>query len=216
MSDPLSEIEHPAKGIGRADRCGSALRRSLIASHLSLFTSHLLLLSCLISCASKEKKTKTDYASLPMGQRFDRQIKDPFGISSPFQKEVYNASKNVKTSKFKADEARGSKRFFGADDKFKTANFAQGHKASNAADRSFSGADDKSKMGNSTFKTKQDPLGEKVSSASNDTSRFADDVFNTRSNSGALKAASNVKRPLIQSGEPGYSEEEVKKLLNKN
>src|SRR6187399_2748546 len=73
---------------------------------------HCCVVLLLASCASggKEKKT-TDYSDLKLGTRIVKQTKDPYSIKSPFQKEVYNASKTVKTSKFKSSEYHASKKF---------------------------------------------------------------------------------------------------------
>lgn len=179
----------------------------------------LVLMLLLASCASDEKKRKTtDYSDLKLGSRIVKQTKDPFSIKSPFQKEVFNASQTVKTSQFKSTEYHAKKKFFaGKDkDKYKAGSFSQAKKASNAGDKTFSGADDKSKLGDSTFKTTQDPFGNKMSRSAGQTSSMADDKFNTSGNPAALKGTANGKRPLFMDNNvPGYSEDEVKKLLNK-
>jgi hypothetical protein len=53
-----------------------------------------------------------------------------------------------------------------------------------------------------------------MSSSSGKTSAMSDSVFPTDGNPAVLKGTSNVKRPLIED-QPNYSEDEVRKLLNK-
>ncbi len=47
-------------------------------------------------------------------------------------------------------------------------------------------------------------------------SSYTDDKFDPGGNPAALERTSNVKRPLILRDDPGYSEDQVKKLLNKS
>jgi hypothetical protein len=182
----------------------------------------MMSLCCLIlllaSCASKEqKKPQTDYADLNLGTRIVKQTKDPYSIKSPFQKEVYNASRTVKTSDFKASQYHAKKKFFAGKDKdqYKAGLFSQAKKKSPTGDKTYAGADEKSKLGEGTYKTTQDSFGEKMSRDAGRTSSLADDKFNTSGNPAALKGTGNVKRPLVMKDVPGYSEDEVKKLLNK-
>lgn len=172
----------------------------------------ILLLS---SCASKEKPT-ADYANMKWEQRINQQIKNPFGISSPFQKQVFGASKSLKTSDFKAGKFHTPKEFSGGDDKFNAGTFSQAGKTSNVADKTFSGADDQSKLGGSTFKTSQNRFDGQANSSSGKASPLSDDVFKTGANSTAAKAAAKNKRPVIyDTPEPSYTESEVRKILSK-
>lgn len=199
-----SSMTRPMSGGG-----SSVLSASSIIRH-SVWT---LLILC-SSCASKDK-AKTDYAGLKWEQRINKQMKDPQSISSPFQKQVYNAARSVKTQNFKAGDYNGKKGFSGADDRFKAGTFAQADKTSPAARQTFSGADDRNRMGDSTFKTAQSQYDGRASRESGRASSMADDVFKTSANHEAKKASENSKRPLIQDKQPSYSEEEVRKILNK-
>lgn len=185
------------------------LYSSCVMRHMSL--AMFVLLS---SCASDDKP-KSDYAGLKWEQRINRQMKDPNSISSPFQREVFQASRSVKTQEFRAHQYQGKKGFSGADDRFKAGTFAQAGKASHAAGQTFSGADDQSKMGSTAFKTSQSQYDGKANRNAGKASSMADDTYNTAPNPAALKAASKSKRPLIQDQKPSYSEEEVRKILNK-
>ena len=94
--------------------------------------------------------------------------------------------------------------------------FSQAKKTSLTGDKAYAGADEKSKLGDETYKTTQDAFGNKVSRSASQTSSMADDKFNARGNPAVMKQTSNVKEPLfIKDKVPGYSEDEVKKLLNK-
>jgi hypothetical protein len=170
----------------------------------------------LASCASGKKGTKTDYSDLKLGSRIVKQTKDPYSIKTPFQKEVYHASKTVKTSEFKSSEYHAKKKFFGGKDKYKAGLFSQAKKKSPTGDKRYAGADEKSQLGDDTYKTTQNPLGAKMSRSAGQTSSLADDKFNTKGNPAVLKETAIVKRPLFMNDNvPGYSEDQVKKLLNK-
>src|SRR6478609_874659 len=95
-----------------------------------MMLGHCCLVLLLVSCASGKKVTKTDYSDLKLGSRIVKQTKDPYSIKSPFQKEVYHASRTVKTSAFKSREYHAEKKFFaGKDkDKYKTGLFSQAKK----------------------------------------------------------------------------------------
>jgi hypothetical protein len=190
-------------------------------SHGLRGTAVLVFAAMLASCASK-KETKTDYASMRFEQRLDKQMdmlkgKDTGSIKNPFQNEVYNASRSVKTSEFKtgASTYRPKKGFFGSKDKFKAGTFSQADKTSNAGNRIFSGADDKSRVGGGIFKTKQNRFNGQMSSSANKTSPMADDVFSTAGNKAALKNTSSGAFPVIDRT-PSYSEDEVRSLLKKD
>jgi hypothetical protein len=178
-------------------------------------------IAMLASCASKEKP-KSDYGSLNFQQRLDRQMKvlksgKSDDIKSPFQQEVYNASRTVKTSEFNSGKGafRSKKKgFFGSKEKFKAGTFAQSDKSSRVGNQVFSGADNESRYGNSTFRTSQNRFSDKMSPSAAKTSNMSDDVFSTAGNPAALKNTTTPKTPLIDR-EASYSEFEVRKLLNK-
>jgi hypothetical protein len=168
------------------------------------------------SCASP-KEPKDDYASMKWASRVSKQIKDPYSIKSPFQNDVYHASKSVKTSGFKTGEFAGEKKgFFGSKSKFKAGTFSQADKSSSAGNKTFSGAGEKNRMSDTTFTTTQSAFGTKMSRSNGQASPFAGENFNVRGNPSALENTTNVKRPLILNDEAGYSEDQVKKLLNKS
>ena len=180
---------------------------------------HCCVVLLLASCASGEKKKKTtDYSDLKLGTRIVKQTKDPYSIKSPFQKEVFNASKPVKTSQFKSSQYHASKKFFAGKDKenYKAGLFSQAKKTSPTGKKTYAGADEKSKLGDENYKTKENAFGSKMSRSASQNSSMADDKFNARGNPAVMKQTSNVKEPLfIKDKVPGYSEDEVKKLLNK-
>jgi hypothetical protein len=125
----------------------------------------------------------------------------------------------VKTSKFRSSEYHAKKKFFaGKDkDKYKAGLFSQAKKASPTGGKTFAGADEKSKLGDNTYKTTQDALGNKMSRSDGQTSWMANDKFNARGNPAVMDRTTNVKSPLfLKDDAPGYTEEDVKKLLNKD
>lgn len=175
----------------------------------------LPLLLVLASCASKEKTKTTDYSDLKLGQRIVKQTKDPYAIKSPFQNDVYNASRSVKTSGFKTGDYSGKKGFTSGRDDFKAGTFSQAGKSSSSGDKGFAGAGEKSKLGDSSFATTQNRDGSRASRSAGAASPLGDDQYRTRTNPEAMRGTSNVKRPAILRDEPGYSEDFIKKLLNK-
>jgi hypothetical protein len=179
---------------------------------------HCCLMLLLASCVSGEKKSKTDYADLKFGSRIVKQTKHPDTIKSPFQNEVYHASHVVKTSEFKSSQYHAEKKFFAGKDKtkYKAGLFSQSKKTSPTGNKTYSGADEKSKLADDTYKTTQNSLGAKMSRSAGQTSSMADDKFNTKGNPAVMKETTNVKSPLfLNDSVPGYSEDQVKKLLNK-
>jgi hypothetical protein len=146
-----------------------------------------------------------------------KQSKDPHAIKSPFQKEVYNASRSVKTQDFKTGEFQGKKKgFFGGGDKYKAGSYSQADKASRVSGETYARADDKSKIGGSTYKTPQSRFEGTVNRNAGKTSTMADDKFDTDGNPEALRGTSDFKRPVVMKDEPSYSEALIKKLLNKS
>ena len=175
----------------------------------------MALLSVLCSCSGSGTK-KPSYAELKWSQRVNQQLKNPHAIHSPFQSQVYDAARGVKTESFKTGSFNGGKPFSGADDSFKAGGFSQAGKTSQAATETFSGADEKSRISGSTFRTGQSHLDGKVSSSTDRTSPMSGDVFKTGPDREGAKASTNAKRPLIQDPvEPTYSETEVRSFLNK-
>jgi hypothetical protein len=172
------------------------------------------LLAALASCASHQKDSKSDYSDLKLGQRIVKQTKDPYAIKSPFQTEVYNATRAVKTSGFKTSEYHGKKGFSSGKDDYKAGTFSQADKTNQAGSQKYNGANSENRWGSNAYKTTESGYTGKVNRNGSQVSPLGDTKFNTKGNPEALRNTSNVKRPLIQAGD-GYSEDDVKKLLNK-
>jgi hypothetical protein len=150
-----------------------------------------------------------------------KQTKHPETIKSPFQKEVFNASHPVKTSEFKSSkdsQYHANKKFFAGKDKnkYKAGLFSQAKKTSPTGNRTYAGADEKSRMGDETYKTTQNAFGSKMSRSAGQTSSMADEKYSTKGNPAVMNETTNTKRPLfLNDSTPGYSEDDIKKLLNK-
>lgn len=177
--------------------------------------SSFALLCLLCSCAGQDQK-KPNYADMKWSQRVSQQFKDPTSIHSPFQKQVFNATRGVKTTSFKTSEFHGTNSFQSGKGEFKAGGFSQADKTSNVADKTFSGADQQSKLGSESFRTKQSRFGGQANSNAGRISPLANDVFKTGENPAGTKASKNARRPLIQDPvAPAYSEAEVRSFLNK-
>ncbi len=166
------------------------------------------------SCASSKKNADSGYTNLSLGQRIVKQTNDPRSIKSRFQEEVFDAKHSVATSDFKAGDYKGGKSFSRAGDRFKTGSFAQSDKASSAADKAYAGAEEQSQWAGSSYKTSESRYDGQLNRASGQSSALGNKTFKTDSNPAALRNTSNIKQPLIENG-PSYTEDDVKKMLNK-
>lgn len=197
-------------------RCDTLKRSGSPHARVGLQWLLSIALSAVLAACSSKGPEKPSYAELKWSQRVNQQLKNPHAIHSPFQSQVYNAARGVKTETFKTGGFHGGKAFSGADDSFKAGGFTQAGKTSPAAAQTFSGADDRSAIGGSTFRTGQSHLDGKVNSNNDRTASMAGDVFKTAPDREGTKASANARRPLIQDPvEPTYSETEVRSFLNK-
>jgi len=179
-----------------------------------------LLLLTLAACSSSKdnnaENTRVKKDEPRLAQRlgnFDKTKRSSFDN----HRSATGVSGDYKTGMFRRKEYKGKKEFNSGKDGFKTKNFAQSDKKSKVADKSFSGANDVSSMADDKFKTSESRFSGQESSSADKRFRMEDDVFRTREDPVAHKAQSTNRRPFIeQTQNPGYTENEVKGLLNKN
>jgi hypothetical protein len=174
----------------------------------------LFLCLFLVSCSSTSKE-ETDN-----GPRLAERLgKWDTTKRSSFEKQMKasGVDKDYKTAKFKEKEFSGNKVFnTGKKDGFKTKDFSQAEKQNRSAQQIFSGADDRNRMSDGAFKTQDSSFADKKSFSADKTSSMADDTFETRSDPVTRKALETSKRPYIEEfGKPGYTEDEVRGILNK-
>jgi hypothetical protein len=144
--------------------------------------------------------------------------KSDFSKRSAFEKEITDPAtgKKFKTGDYHAKDVKIEKKFRGADEAFNAKGFAQAEKASKIDDKAFQGAEARSRLADGQFRTKDNRMaGEKSREGTKDFAGGAG-VFATRENREGRKAIDKNKKPvIIDSDKPTYSEEEVKRLLNK-
>ena len=180
---------------------------------ITLFAS-----SCSSSGSSKkEGTTRTDASGQRLAQRLGKW--DTTKRSS-FDKHrsAGETSKDYKTREFNQskDYAGAKKQFNSGKDGFKTKSFAQSNKKSRAADKTFAGAGKKNRMAGQKFETSESRFSNQANRDSDKRSSMEGDVFRTQENRETQKAMASNKRPYIeQTQKPGYTEDEVKGLLNK-
>ncbi|CAN5713179.1 hypothetical protein BH11VER1_BH11VER1_26410 [soil metagenome] len=187
------------------------------------FTTLSLFLMLSLGACSGTKKSSGDNFGPKYKDRMasaDRALfHDDHNQRSPYEKQLGKGKKNkeVKMEAFKTRDFHSGKAFSGGDDKFKTAAFSQSDKTSNAANKTFSGADKQSALGNDEFKTSESRFSQQSNSNSDKLSPLGDDKFRTNNDREGTKAMENSKRPLIAPrNEDGYSEGDIRKLLNKS
>ena len=175
-----------------------------------------LLLLLLASCSTEEGTKKSSYADMKWSQRVSQQLKAPFAIQTPFQKQVFHAAREVKTEQVKTSLFNGSKNYSTPEARFKAGTFSQADEQNRATTQVFSRAHEQSRIGNQQFATEQSRFTSQASRDSAKKATMGDDVYATELNPAAAKARTNAKRPLITDPEkPSYSEQEVSSFLNK-
>lgn len=185
-------------------------------------TLSLTLLLSLCACSGSKKKTSGDDFGPKYKERMasaERALfRDDHSQRSPYEKQLGNdkKNKNVKKQAFKTGDFHSGKPFSGGDDKFKTGAYSQSDKTSNAANKTFSGAGKQSALGNDEFKTSESRFSQQSDSDNAKQSPLGDDTFRTKSDREGSKAMENSQRPYIAPrGEDGYSEGDIRKMLNK-
>jgi len=184
----------------------------------------LLLAIGLTSCSTFSSKNKLK-TSTPKKDPSNQRLSERLGKwdqtrRSSFDKHrsVGGVDKNYKTKDFHRgkDYSGGKKEFNSGKDGFKTREFAQASKESQVANKTFSGADDKSRMADDKFKTTESRFADQENRNADKRFSSEGDVFRTRENPTTKKAMESNHRPYIeQMKKKGYTEDEVKGLLNK-
>lgn len=191
--------------------------------HLLLIT---LTLTSLCQCSSSQKKDEPEGATVSridrsMNKGFDRKKKQyDTGFRSEFDQKSYIGNKKVKGKKFRTGEFSGSDTFKGTSD-FKAGEFAQSDKASRAGDQAFSQAGKSPRDATQTFNTDASRDASRSAPQSDKAFSQGDDIFSTRAVRDATKAQEKNVLPKIikvetQGGETVYTEQDVKRMINRN
>lgn len=191
---------------------------------------HLLVILCVTSllahCSSSARKDEPEGATVSridraMNKGFNRKTKqyDP-AFRSEFDQKTYLGNKKVKGKKFRTGEFNGTDAYSGTSE-FKAGTFSQADKASRAGDQTFSQAGKSPRDATQTFDTAQSRDASRSAQQSDKTFTQSDDVFTTRDVRDAAKAQEKNVLPKIikaetQGGETVYTEQDVKRMLNRN
>jgi hypothetical protein len=139
---------------------------------------------------------------------------------SSFEKQAQEAEKNktVKTGLFHTGGDYHTKMVSEAttDKKFHGKEFAQSGKKDTQLNKTFHNTKESDPMASKNFKTTESHQFEKK--AHDDGRMFAgnDKTFATKSDVRAANAATKTQKPkIIENGKPGYTEDEVRAMLNK-
>lgn len=190
------------------------------------FLSITLALTMLSQCSSSKKENEPEGATVSridrsMNKGFDRKKKQyDTGFRSEFDQKSYIGNKKVKGKKFRTGEFTGSDTYKGTSE-FKAGEFAQSDKASRAGSQTFSQAGKSPRDATQTFNTDASRDASRSAPQSDKAFSQGDDVFSTRSVRDATKAQEKNVLPKIikvetQGGETVYTEQDVKRMLNRN
>jgi hypothetical protein len=176
----------------------------------------------LMSCAGHSKK-KTD--DEPAGARVkapDRIAIDSLkraqeGKLSPMDKKVAGASKAFGTDKkeFKTNAFTSGKTFQTGKGEFKTETFSQGNKQTRDGSMTFQSGKGDNLMEGKTFATSQNALESKKSMDGARMFSGSGTIFPTKENYTSEKALKESRKPTVVGAQEAYSEEQVRRLLNK-
>lgn len=174
------------------------------------------------SCSSSSKKPKKEFGPTFKDRMssLDRVIKkSDFSQRSSFEKQMattLDTKKKFKESTFQAKESHEGKKV-ASTATYKTKEFADAGKSSSTATKEYKGADEKSRMGDEKFRTQDSRMANQQSRDGSKTYAKGDQAFRTGENRAGTKAIEKNKKPkIVQEDKPTYTEDEVKRALNKS
>ncbi len=200
-----------ARMLGGKAESAKAHAESLLAAARCMIVCTLMICAP-ASCAHQQKDGGT-------GPRLaERLSKWDMTKHSSFEKELSATKSNkvFKAGAFRTSEYKGAKDFAGASSAYRTKDFQQASKTSNAADKSFRDAKKDSGLASSEFKTKQSSMDQKTSRDAGKNFTDSDKTYQTKDERDATKALKKKSHPvMVDTGKPTYTEDEVRGLLNK-
>ena len=181
----------------------------------------LIILSCTLlgACSSASKKQRSDFGPTyreRLAEADKAMKKSDFSKRSTFEKQLTDATttKKFKTSDYHAKDVKIDKKFHGTDEAFKTKGFAQADKTSKTS--AFHDADTKSRLAGGLFHTKNSRMADEKSRDATKSFAGGKNEFATRENRAGKKALDKDSKPkILDPDKPTYTEDEVRRLLNK-
>lgn len=133
-------------------------------------------------------------------------------------------AKTVKTDKqfrtgsnYRTTSYKGKTQYNSGKKEIKEKSFSQANKKNRSQNESFSGANDRFSQRDTTFKTNQSRDDGRLSRDDSRVSSYSGDTYRTFDNRMGTRAMQTSERPYIQEmGNAGYTEDQVKGILNKN
>jgi len=193
-----------------------------------MFTSHLPCVCAVIilcQCSGGVKKpAKKDTSGMSLAQR--SMLKPDENQRSQFEKFITNPSSKGNAGSYFQKQRHHSKNFnsgnsYAGQKQFKTDQSWFGRSKNKSADMTYSLGDKQAAGVDGKFKTNRSRLGDKQAGENGSIFSDADSVFKT--DSALPRSQRTARKPLIienyndKGGKPGaYTEDEVKKLLNRN
>lgn len=176
---------------------------------------------CLAACSSSKDPKRSEFGP-SYQERYEATKKiitgKDYTMRSSFEKQIPKNSteKTYKASTFKAKEAAGVKKFSGTDNAYHAKDFTGAGKKSRTEQKVAREAADQNKLASRLFRTPDSRFDVKASSDGGKSFTQGGETFATGENRAASKELEKNKKPVILGPEkPTYSEDEVKRLLNK-
>jgi hypothetical protein len=175
---------------------------------------------CVAACSSP-KATKRDDFGPTYKERMsvmDKVIKNKdYSVRSSFEKEMPKSTsgKTYRVSAFKAKEAAGIKPFAEAGSTYPVKGFGEAGKKNSNAAKSAREADEKSQLASRMFHVPDASFEPKATSDAKKAYPQGDSTFATRDNPVVTKELKKNKKPVMINDDKYYTEEDVKRLLNK-
>ncbi len=181
-----------------------------------------LLVALGVTACSSSKTSKGSEFGPTFKERMsvmDKVIKNKdYTVRSSFEKEMPKGTidKTYKVSTFKTKEAAGIKPFAGAGNTYHVKEFAEGGKKDRSETKAAREGDEKSRLASRMFHVPDPRFEAKTSSDATKSYTQGAATFATRENPVYTKELKKNKKPVMIKEDPKtYSEDDVKRLLNK-
>lgn len=180
-------------------------------------------------CSSSSKKEegkekaagKSEDLSRFMDKGFDKK-KGKFNenVRSRYDQQTFSADKTIADRRFKTDAFNGKSSYKGAHE-YKAKEFAQADKKSREETHGFKDSDKKPRESGKAFDAKESRFSDDKAREGDKSFAQHDKKFKTRMVSDAAKSQKKNAKPLIipkegEDGKTAYTEEEVRRMVNRN
>lgn len=187
-----------------------------------------LALGFMSACSSSSKKSDEEKAGATAGglgrfmdKGFDKKKKEfSKDIRSRYDQQTFTADKTIKDRRFDTGNFNGKSNYNGSRD-YKAQDFTQADKKSREETHRFEQADKQPRESDRNFTTKGSRLADEKAREGDKSYAQGDEQYKTRMLSDAAKAQKKEQKPLIipkegDDGKRAYTEEEVRKMVNRN